>query len=174
MMRASTYHRSPDHFNHEERLNLYVDGELPSDEQARLFRHLADCDACRDALEAVLAFRRMSRRETLSMPPAADEAFFERLDGLRNSPERVDRSEEHRSFWRRRAPITLRSLVLAALLVFVAGSMTPLGQHARPVELAVVQPTEQAVRPLDVIYVFYPGVTIEAEPLEEQGLEDAL
>lgn len=163
------------HYEHEVRLNRYVDGELAPDEQAVLFRHLAGCDACREELEAVLVFRRMSRQETMTLSPAAEEAFFERLDAVRGSAERVDRAEEHRSFWHQRTPLTMRTLVLTALLLFVAGSMTPLGQQRGGRQLAsVVRPEAGVQPPMEVIYVFYPGLTIEADPPEEPGTEDAL
>jgi len=65
---------------HEEALNLFLDGELFSCDQADLFAHMAACETCREGMNAVMEFRRMSRQEVLHVPPIADEAVLARLE----------------------------------------------------------------------------------------------
>ena len=57
-------------------LNAFIDGDLSVEEQPAMFTHLAECTSCRQQLEGVMKFRRMSRLENLVVPPALDAAVF--------------------------------------------------------------------------------------------------
>ncbi len=155
----------------EEALNLYLDGELSAEMQPLLFAHLSACDTCRRRFDAVLRFRQMSRQEYLVVPPSVDDAFFEKLAQHRTMSLRVDRAADRRPLWNLRAPVTLRSALLVAIVLFFIGVMLPgsttpenassgkvMGEEER-VEFADLELTP---RRLEAVYVFYPGLTIEA------------
>lgn len=156
---------------HEEALNRYVDGELAFETQPALFSHLASCSTCRRTLEAVLVFRRLSRQEPLVVPPAADDSFFKRLDQIKRRGERVDRQAARRPMWQWRTPVSLGLAAVVAVLVFVAG-MFASGSNAAVAESPLVVGAEERVlfneptRP-EAVYVFYPGLTVEATKLVE-------
>ena len=154
----------------EEALNLYMDGELPFTEQPGLFAHLATCDQCRRILGAMMEFRRMSRQEVCPVPPAVDEAFFHRLDEIKARSHRVDRYEDRRPLWQTRAPVSLRAATMAAALLFGAGLFFP-QTAGEPFSVAPVEVQEERVEfiPLVPVYVFYPGVTVEAPKFVENS-----
>lgn len=167
----------------EEALNLYVDGELPLDRQADLFTHLAACPACRCTLDSVLSFRRFSRQEALTVPPALDDAFFKRLAEHKDRHERIDRVADRRPLWQAQAPITLRAGLSIAVVVFLLGLLVPANvqQQAAPravvgeeelVELPAVAATQRSS--IEPLYVFYPGLTIEASKVEEPASGESL
>ncbi len=164
----------------EEALNLYLDGELATDAQPPLFVHLAGCDACRHTMSAVLAFRRMSRQESIRVPAAADDAFFHRLDRVKRRGERMDRAAQRRPLWQARAPVSLRAATAMALLLFLAGLFLPQPAGPSP-SRARVQAVEERFMlapapPVrgEAVYVFYPGLTIEAQRLIETPQEGSL
>lgn len=159
----------------EEALHAYLDGELPFGRQPALFSHLADCADCRHTLNAVLAFRRMSRQEVLDVPPAADDAFFKRLDAIkrRGAP---DRGSARRTLWQVRTPVSFGMAALAALTLFLAGLFMPV-QSTRAGSEVVVQGTvervdlNRRVRP-EAVYVFYPGLVVEAAKVRQVRASD--
>lgn len=156
----------------EDALNRYVDGELPVDEQSPFFAHLASCSACRETFNAVLDFRRMSRQETLVVPPAADDEFFQRLDEVKRRNLRVDRSAERRPLWQLRAPISLGAAMLTATILFLAGLLMPMNAWDTEVTSYVESAVEQVefdlpTRP-EAVYVFYPGLVVEAPKIIER------
>jgi len=161
--------------SHEERLQLYLDGEMPFDEQPALFAHLALCDGCRRTMDGVLTFRRMSRQEFLHLPPAADDIFFERLAQLKQRSDRVDRAAERRPLWYARKAVSLRSAVLTAVLVFMIGVFLPANATEEPPTVFVEIEEELVEFPVfqfpfrepTAVYVFYPGLTIEAPKSDE-------
>ena len=158
----------------EEALNRYVDGDLSFEEQPALFAHLSACATCRRTLEAVLAFRRMSRQEPLAVPPAADDVFFQRLDQIKHRTERVDRDAVRRPLWTLRTPVSLGMAAAVAFFLFVAGLLVPL-QLADPdpstFVTGVMEEVEfEAPPPPEPVYVFYPGLTVEATKLEPAAL----
>ena len=163
----------------EEALNLYMDGELPFEEQPLLFAHLALCDQCRSVLGMMMEFRRMSRQESFAVPPAVDEAIFERLQEIKTRPNRRDRYWDRRPLWQVRASVSLRAAALAAVLLFGAGLMfpqdagLPMAAPAVTVEAEQVQMMSTIRIPQEVLYVFYPGLTVEAPKLSEPPVTDA-
>lgn len=164
----------------EETLNLYADGELPFNRQAELFAHLASCDACRRTLDGILSFRRLSRQENLVVPPALDDAFFKRL-ATHKAHTRVDRAAARRPLWQLRWAVSLRAGVVAAVVVFTLGLLMPVNvqepyAEQPPMQLVVGEeelvelPPALAAEPKtrnETLYVFYPGLTIEADKDEE-------
>ena len=154
----------------EDALNRYVDGELPFEAQSSLFAHLATCATCRRTLEAVLAFRRISRQEPLAVPSAADDAFFRRLDQVKHRADRVDREAERRTLWTMRTPVSLGMAAMVAAVLFLVGLMMPMHlDQSEPTDLvtAGMERVELEPAPTEAVYVFYPGLTVEATKLDE-------
>ncbi|MGI9175470.1 MAG: anti-sigma factor family protein [Rhodothermales bacterium] len=156
----------------EEALSLYVDGELPSATQPALFTHLASCEACRQTLTATLEFRRFSRQETITVPPAVDEAIMKRLAQRKATHDRTDRAAQRRPLWQARIPVSLRAAAALGLVAFFTGLLVP-NRVAQAPEVVVeatstVQGEEERVRFYDpvrvaeAVYVIYPGLTVEA------------
>ena len=147
----------------EEALNLYMDGELPFAEQPGLFAHLATCDRCRHVLGALMEFRRVSRQEVCTVPPAADDAFFRRLDEIKGRSHRVDRYMDRRPLWQTRGSVSLRVATMAAVLLFGAGLFFP-QTTGESFSVVPVEVQEERVEfyPLVPVYVITPGVTVEA------------
>jgi anti-sigma factor RsiW len=160
----------------EDALNLYVDGELAFEEQSDLFARLATDEAARRQLDAVMRFRRMSRLESISVPQAVDDAFFGRLARHRRVSGRFDRAQDRRPLWQARAPISVRLAMVAAMVVFLAGVLLP-RNVSRPTLDGAVFGEDEVIQFADldlfehrsdaVLYVFYPGLTIEATEAEE-------
>ncbi len=157
-------------------LNAYVDGELPDARQRRLFSHLAICDTCRRTLDAVIKFRRMSRMEYLAVPPVVDEAFFNRLARHREQARRFDRAADRKPLWYARTPVSLRVALLVAVGLFFVGVFVPGNMTEEPVTMPVLG-EEERIEFVDLdlppsrfeaVYVFYPGLTIEATQPDEQ------
>lgn len=157
----------------EEALNQYVDGELASARQSALFQHLATCDECRKTLEAVLAFRRMSRLEKIAVPPAVDATLMERLAQHKKRNALVDRRVDRNPLWETRRPISIGVAVVACVAVFLAGifiSSDGEGSAKDAVPESVIEGFQEVVnfdkpeaQTSEAIYVFYPGITIEAQ-----------
>lgn len=169
----------------EEALNLYVDGELPFDQQPVLFAHLAHCRSCRRTLDAVIKFRRMSRQEHLSVPPAVDEAFMNRLAHVRDAAHRIDREADRRPLWQARTRVSLRGVVVASVVVFCLGLLlpTPLSSPATAAvqvefgdeRVEFADPLlDPAVVPASAVYVFYPGLTIEATKADVERVSESM
>lgn len=158
----------------EEDLNLYLDGELPVDRQGALFEHLANCTECRARMDSVMEFRRLSRQEYITVSPQVDDAFLERLARLKKSNDRYDRTEDRRPLWSARRSVSVGAAVLAITAVFVIGLMLPVAGEPGTAE-PTVQFIEERVEFEDIrseirespIYVFVPGLTVEANRLDE-------
>ncbi|PIQ63194.1 MAG: hypothetical protein COV99_03915 [Bacteroidetes bacterium CG12_big_fil_rev_8_21_14_0_65_60_17] len=162
----------------EEDLNLYLDGELPGERQKPLFNHLSACRDCQATMESVLAFRRMSRQEVLVPSPSADEGFFKRLCRLKRAGRTRDRLLERGPVWREKRPVTVRAASMTVAAVFIIGILAPEFAGSRdPVvssEMETVDLNAPVVTgaPVTVrqsyIHVFYPGITVEADSLDER------
>ena len=146
-------------------LNLYVDGELPSGEQAELFAHLSMCAACRAHFNVLLAFRLVSRQETFVVPPATDEAVFARIDRLRRAPRSVlHRVSERRFFGGQiHGRVSFRSALLAAVVLIVFGlAVRP---NPTPDATASTYHVTETVIDDGALYIIGPGVTVEGKRL---------
>jgi len=158
--------------SHEEDLNLYLDGELPFSKQTALFSKLAEDDGLRTQMEAVMMFRRLSRQEIISLPPSADDRFFARLGELKQGHDRFDRAQDRQPLWRANRPISIRSALAAVTAVFVIGLLLPMsGTGGNTMFIAgeeeqVTFDTPRTRVLQSYIYVFEPGLTIEAEQAE--------
>ena len=176
------------HGNVREALNLYVDGELPVEEQPALFAHLSACAPCRCQLESVLQFRRLVQAERVAVPPAADEAFMQRLAA--HKKQRPEKPSDAPIRARRRRPLAAAAAVAAVLALFVMGVLvrpqtapdaarvaqprvtssaasTAVESSAPPPATGRPAASQQAVR-LQAVYFFYPGLTVEAERQEAE------
>ncbi len=149
-----------------ENLDLYLDGELPHSQESTLFRHLSQCAGCRDYLNGVLAFRRISREEFLEVPPRADDGLLARIEEIRQTEQKTARLHAHDSLWAARATVSVRSLVLAFGAVLVSAVLlSGLGKPS-PGYVLVEQEHFRFDRTPSIVsevYVFYPGLTVEAE-----------
>ena len=167
---------------HEAWLNQYLDGDLPFEQQPALFVHLSTCSACRRTMESVMAFRRLSRQEFLALPPSADDEFFDRLASLKSRQAQFNRKADRDPLWVVRQNVSLRAAVLTAVLLFTVGVLLPGNQHeALPgmqirIEEELVDLPELFMAPPEpsAVYVFYPGLTIEADKNEDTPLGEAL
>jgi len=154
-----------------EALHAFLDGELPVSSQSDLFAHLASCSSCRAELEGVMKFRRMSRMENLTAPPSLDAALFRRLQKHKALMKKIDRAEDRRPLWNARAAVSLRATVVTAMLIFLTGLLIPSNdQNELIVTGGTVTGTDEFIEFADLdirsnvstVYVFYPGLTIEA------------
>lgn len=153
---------------HEEDLNLFLDGELPLDRHGDLYARLADDDSSRSFVDQVMLFRRMSREEFIDVPQSADDQFFERLAALKKAGQQIDRFEDREPLWNARRPVSVRTAVAAVVVLFMTGLMLPLsGAEAtgfiEQEQERVMFETPQTRVMQSYIYVFEPGLTIEAE-----------
>jgi anti-sigma factor RsiW len=163
-------------------LNLFLDGELPSNEQRELYLHLAQCEECRRFLDSMLIFRKIAREENLAVPPQVDEAFFERLaahkEAVDESTHRADRRERRRE----KFPRVGRLITIGCVVALVAGTVLATSvdwtsAHAvvsGEEELVNFPILEPQVREQGAVYVFYPGLTIEAENWVEPASIESL
>ena len=147
----------------EEAVNRFLDGELPFDEQPAVFSHLARCPDCRRMVDGVLRFRSVSRRERIRVPPAVDRAFFKRLE--QHKRKNLVTGGKRRSLWNTRRLVSLKSAVIAAIVLVSLGLLLPMAVEDNRSSSNVHGVTEQ-VEFRDVIYVIYPGVTVEAAKVE--------
>ncbi|MFK7846896.1 MAG: anti-sigma factor [Rhodothermales bacterium] len=163
-----------------EALHTFLDGELPVEDQSGLFAHLAACSNCRQELEGVMKFRRMSRSENLTVPPSLDAAMFKRLQKHKVMMKKIDRAEDRRPLWNTKAAVSLRATVVTAMLVFLTGLLIPANNLNGYSESGIVSPvygaegvvtgSDEFIEFTDLdflsntstIYVFYPGLTVEA------------
>lgn len=151
---------------HNQELDLYLDGELPLSRESSLFRHLSDCSECRDYLNGALAFRRISREEFLEVPPWADDRLLARIENIRQMEEQTARLHARDSLWSARATISVRSLVLVfGAVLLSAVLLSGLGEES-PGYVVIEQERvrfDQTRSIVSEVYVFYPGLTVEAE-----------
>lgn len=133
-------------------LNLYIDGELPLDRQGELHAHLAACAGCRVQFNALMAFRLAVRQDPLTLPPAADERFLARLDGLRRA-RTTEPPPQVRPRRLLRARVKTQALAVAAVLAVIFGAWlaTP------PPPVPVPEP-----EPPDELIIQLPAVTVES------------
>lgn len=155
----------------DEKLNLFVDGELPIVDQAAMFKHLAECERCRHYFDGLLTLRRMMSEEVIKVAPAQDEAFLRRLAKYRSAVQPSKKRVERRRQIRRMTPVAGRAAVGAAVVLLVLTSLMPspqtdvvLSEHVfGEEELVNFGATTAPNRDRGAVYVFYPGLTIEAE-----------
>lgn len=160
-----------------EALHAFLDGELDVSMQSALFAHLATCSSCRTELEGVMRFRRMSRVENLTVPPALDAALFKRLQKHKALNKKIDRAEDRRPLWNARAAVSLRATVVTAMLIFLTGLLIPANSQ-RQNDQGIVTASDEFIEFADLdlgsststVYVFYPGLTIEEALDEEEGV----
>lgn len=144
----------------------YADGELDATMQPDLFAHLSRCKTCRRSLDAVMAFRMLSRSETVSVPPIADAALMARLDVLKK---REDGQDQTHTLWERSLNVGLGRAAAALVVVFLLGAgFARLPAHET---VPLVSASQENIAPVsgqelfwrvEPVYVFYPGLTIEA------------
>lgn len=157
----------------EEALNAFVDGILSTDDQVTLFEHLAGCTQCRSELDAIMTFRRISRQEYISVPPAVDDEFYKKLAAHKSQD--INQSDVDRSVLAANVPMSLRTIILAASVVFLIGFFIP--GNMTSADTKVVETRQERVNlastsatssMLEAVYVFYPGLTVTADQLPEE------
>ena len=151
----------------EDALHSYLDGELDLAAQGPLFGHLADCPACRSAMDSVLSFRRVAREEYIAVPQSADESFFDRRADLKERSERVDRAGDREPLWQSRRSVSLGTTVVMAACLFILGLYLPRVSAESPASLIVgeqemVDLEAPIFGVMNTVYVITPGVTVES------------
>ncbi len=166
----------------DEKLNLFVDGELRVADHAAMFNHLAECDRCRQYFDELLALRRMMGEEVIRVAPSQDEAFLRRLAQYRSAVQPSKVRNERRERMRRLSPVAGRALVGAAIVILVLTSLMPSPRTDAEItslvvgeeELVNFTTTSSPNRDRGAVYVFYPGLTIEADNEVEPAPTEAL
>ncbi|GAB5519240.1 MAG: hypothetical protein RhofKO_14910 [Rhodothermales bacterium] len=162
-------------------LNLYIDGELPFDQHTDLFSHLATCQECQHVLDSTLRFRRYSRQERITVAPAVDAEFFEKLAQAKQQQERVDRRHDREPLWSSRRSVPIGAAAMLGVLLFMIGLVNPLpsaGEANAALqglvrgEPEVIEFQDEAQLRSQTIYVFYPGLEVEDE--DESSLNEPL
>ncbi|MEM1093514.1 MAG: zf-HC2 domain-containing protein [Bacteroidota bacterium] len=153
-------------------LDLYIDGELPFEQHADLFAHLATCQECQQVLDSVMRFRRYSRQERITVAPAIDAEFFEKLAQAKQQQERVNRRQDREPLWSSRRSIPVGAAAMLGVLLFVVGLINPLPSagETNAAALGLVRGEPEVIEFHDeeqlrnrTIYVFYPGLEVEDE-----------
>jgi len=126
-------------------------------------------------MEAVMLFRRMSRMEFISLPPSADDRFFRRLSELKEVGEKIDRAQDRQPLWRASGSVSVRSALAAITAVFLIGLLVPISGKTSTAfisqeeeQVAFDSPHTRVLQ--SYIYVFEPGLTIEADQHESAQL----
>ncbi|MBZ5724413.1 MAG: zf-HC2 domain-containing protein [Acidobacteriia bacterium] len=117
----------------EERIAMYVGGELAASEAAEVGRHVADCAGCQvfaSGLQQSLALLRAAHQEPLA--PAHFAAVRARV--------LAELAGERRAWWRRAWVYGLAGAAAVALLVALAGRPGRAPQPVRRPEIAVTRP----------------------------------
>ncbi|NNE47634.1 MAG: hypothetical protein HKN37_13350 [Rhodothermales bacterium] len=148
-------------------VDLYLDGELPASREADLFRHLSTCSSCRDCLNSVLSLRRIHGEEYISVPPWADDALLARVDKRRRAGRRTAQLHTNQSIWSARTTVTIRSVLVVAGAVLVSAAYLTKQFASASGHVFVEQEHVRFIDPIpplrSEVYVFYPGLTIEAD-----------
>jgi len=160
-----------------EQIHQYLDNDLPISEQPALFEHLAACSDCRDMMDSVLVFRRISRQEYISLPPAADESFFARLAQIKSVNDSIDRSADRAPLWSARRSISVRAAIGVAVGVFLFGLMLPMPErtirNAPLIQMSAEMVdfgTSDSMIILSHIYTYIDGPMVEGERLPEDAV----
>ena len=132
-------------------------------------------------MDAVLAFRRMSRQEYLAIPPAADEQFFERLAALKKRSDKYDRAEDRKPLWSAKKSISLRSALALAVVVFLVGLILPMPARTDyataliqlEIERVQFEPSDSIVIQSH-IYHWIDGIVVEAARNELETPQETL
>ncbi|MEM1268881.1 MAG: zf-HC2 domain-containing protein [Bacteroidota bacterium] len=173
----------PDHKaceQHEEALNLYLDGELSFEAQPELFEHLASCSGCRETFNTLLTFRAITREERIVLPMLADEAVLRRLNRSKQSAGRRDRVLDRRPLWQSRPKAAYGAAAALGMVLILFGTVLtprtgsdllpgPVQAEAQPIETVALEATVPAE---EVVYYFYPGITVE-ETEEASEMDEA-
>lgn len=102
-----------------DRLNEYVDGDLPARERREVEAHLTSCEPCRARVEGLRALLDAAVGLPRSLEPARDlwPAIDARLENRPSAP-----SSPMRSDWRGRLPSSRPALAAAAVLLIAVAS----------------------------------------------------
>ncbi len=154
----------------EESVHLFLDGELSQGFQPELFAHLAACEMCREVMNTMMEFRRMSRQEVIHVPPLADEAVLTTLERSKKRRFQRDRYYERRPLWQARATLSLRMCAVLAVLFFASGIKVAhdVGVSRSLEPLMEQEPEQGLLGPrLEFLYVVSPGLLVEASRAPE-------
>ena len=151
---------------------MFLDGELSQTVLPEFFGHLTACASCRDLMNAMMDFRRMSRHGAIHVPPQADEAILSSLEHAKKRSNQRDRYYERRPLWQAQARMSLATCVILALAFFFSGIKVAydvnVGRPLQPLQ------TQQAPEPfttetrLGFNYVWHPGLVVESAHLPEE------
>lgn len=149
-----------------------ADGEASPNETREAEAHLASCPDCREHLEALTAFARLSSQGGLPEPP---ESYWEHLP--RRILERIDsEAVTTRSFWRKLlAPgmLRLQAIVVSCVLLVAVGVTVFRSELRDTVAPVAAPPPRPAPAPAAPAVEEEPAVpAVEEETLTEEGRAD--
>ncbi len=107
--------------HYREWISMFIDTELESDSQQKLFKHLAVCDECQEFLDVQMKFKVARQNDEIEYPIELDSMIFEELKVRKNvyALGKIDPPAERVPFWRRRVALsvpTAAALVMMSLL----------------------------------------------------------
>jgi hypothetical protein len=103
---------------HQERVSLFIDGELEPRQQVELFQHLAGCEECQSFIDTMLRLKEVRQHENILYPTEIDDTVLAMLTNHRSSPPQG--FNVLGEFFRRHISIpvpVVTGLVIAAILV---------------------------------------------------------
>jgi TonB family protein len=107
----------------ENQAQQWHDGELPYENQAALFHHLAECEQCRRLLHDLKNIRQWAQQAQLDFPEDLDRPLFQVWSSQRADPVS---STATKPFWKRR--IALPAPLIAAMLLLIVVSIFSFGR----------------------------------------------
>ncbi len=149
----------------EEAIHLFADGELPLDAHADLFARLSISKDARELLDSLLAFRRMSRMESLAPPPSLDLALMARLKETQRAQQKRRDRAPHPGIWGRSVRMNVRAMTLCAMVLLAVGSLVPMRTPAEPPRVVRMTPPSADAdgMAMSANYIITDGVTVEAD-----------
>lgn len=162
--------------NHEENLNLFLDGQLPAEAQIGLFKHLAQCSDCRDFLEKANRFRRLARSETVAFPEKIDRLLYEEILRRGKAASEPKPARSAPPAWRQRVAVPRFAVAAVIALLLLLGGMEIQNRLNPPPAIPVYQMMMPNANPVGVIYIiaqpvpFEPPTPVSPEALPKKGV----
>ena len=144
----------------QEKVSLFIDGELESQEQSLLFGHLAECPECKAFFEITLKIKDAGRSDALLYPQDLDSRILEDLASRHSDKKgRVTLRSRWSLLWKSRVdvpvPIALASIVIVVLLSMLLIDLMNGSLRGRDdTRQASVTDSEVRLRPSPVVFVY--------------------
>ena len=167
--------------NWHERVSAFLDGELDTNDQVDLFKHLAGCPACHLFLDSMLKWKEMNRREAISFPADLDEAILNAIDSRNPDQRRVGmRTQRPPSFWRRKIALSVPVFLFAVAvfliaITFMVGSIVPSPGRDDQLLRAIAAGSHAPSQPAAIIFLYgLPEVQVVGDPSSNQRIEKTI